>query len=60
MDRATLLKKLDDALEEWERTRTWGTIEIEVHDGAPALLRKETKEKFTAGGYNHVPRRETR
>jgi hypothetical protein len=60
MNKAELLKKLDSVLDEWERTRAWGTIEIEVHDGAVSLLRKETKEKFTTGGHNHVPRRETR
>lgn len=61
MDRLTLLKKLDVTLEEWERARTWGTIEIEIHDGSAALLRKETKEKFmTNGGCSHAPRRENR
>ncbi len=61
MDRKQLLEKLNIALEEWERNRAWGTIEIEVHDGAPVLLRKETKEKFNAtGGCNNAPRRETR
>ena len=61
MDKAALLKKLDALLDEWERTRAWGTIEIEVHDGSVTLLRKETKEKFnTIGGCNHAPKRETR
>jgi hypothetical protein len=48
-------------LEEWERTHAWGLIEVEVHDGVPYLLRKETKEKFdTIGGCSHAPRREFR
>jgi len=61
VDRTQLLKKLDAVLEEWERTHAWGLIEVEVHDGVPYLLRKETKEKFdTIGGCSHAPRREFR
>ena len=54
-----LIKRLTDTLAEWERSRQWATIEIEVHDGAPVLLRKETKEKFY-GGCNYAPKRESR
>ena len=61
MDRATTIKNLEATLLEWEAARTWGAIEIEVHDGAVVLIRKETKEKFTApGGHQYVPGRENR
>ena len=62
MDRATTLKKLEATLAEWEAAHMWGSIEIEIQDGAVTLLRKETKEKFNShtGGHNHVPSRETR
>jgi hypothetical protein len=61
MDRASTLKKLDSILTEWETSHTWGCIELEIHDGAVVLLRKETKETFIAnGGCNNAPRRETR
>jgi hypothetical protein len=60
MDRKQILAKLDATLEEWELARTWGTIEMEFHDGVAVLLRKETKEKFTAtGGHKNVPGRES-
>ena len=61
MDRQATLKKLEAVLAEWEAARTWGSIELEIQDGAVVLLRKETKEKFRgAGGHNNVPGRETR
>ena len=61
MNREQLIKKLEVALDEWEKNHTWGTIELEIHDGLTVLLRKETKEKFTStGGHSNVPRRETR
>ena len=57
-----VLKELDKTLTDWKSNRTWGTIEIEVHDGNVALLRKETKQKFNSnGGFNREPARvETR
>ena len=56
-----VIKELTETLAEWKNQRVWGAIEIEVHDGQVVLIRKETKEKFTAnGGHNYVPRRETR
>lgn len=46
MNKATLLKKLDALLDEAERTRMWGTIDIEIKEGVPQLLRKSTTEKL--------------
>lgn len=55
-----IIKELSDTLDAWKNQRTWGTIEIEVHDGQVALIRKETKQKFV-GGFKHEPARvETR
>lgn len=55
-----VLKDLEKTLTEWKNQRVWGAIEIEVHDGQVALVRKETKQKFT-GGFKHEPARfETR
>jgi hypothetical protein len=59
--RESTLKKLEATLAEWETAHTWGSIEIEIQDGAVVLLRKETKEKFRGpGGHYNVPRSETR
>jgi hypothetical protein len=53
-----IIKEVSDTLSAWKNQRTWGTIEIEVHDGVPTLLRKETKQKFTSnGGFKHGPGR---
>lgn len=60
MDRTTTIKKLEATLAEWEASHTWGSIEIEIHDGAVVLLRKETKEKFNPGGHKYVPNSESR
>ncbi len=47
MDRPTLLRKLDALLDQAERDRVWGSIEIELRDGLPKLLRKTNQEKLT-------------
>lgn len=62
MDKAALLKKLDETLAEWERTRQWGELYVEVKDGAPTLLKVTAQQKLNSyqlGGVPHV-RRETR
>lgn len=62
MDKAALLKKLDDILAEWERTRQWGELYVEVKDGAPTLLKVTAQQKlssFQLGGMPHA-RRENR
>ena len=60
MDRAALLEKLNQILAQWERSRTSGTIEIEVSAGVITWLCREEKENFTAAGGPNGPRRETR
>lgn len=47
MSRDALLKKLDAILIAAERERMWGTIEIQLNDGVPALLRKSETEKLS-------------
>ena len=46
MNKAMLLKKLETMLDEYERGRTWGTIEIEIREGQPNYIRKMTTEKL--------------
>lgn len=55
-----LLEDLKATLSDWRTERTWGCIEIEVHDGEVVLVRQETKRKFNGGSYNGPARRETR
>jgi hypothetical protein len=51
-ERQKLLKKLDSILDEFERARTWGTIEIEIREGVPNFVRKMTTEKLTGAQEN--------
>jgi len=41
-----LLKKIETILDELERTRAWGTIEIEVREGLPNFVRRTLTEKI--------------
>jgi len=62
MDKASLLKKLDAVLTEWEHTRQWGELYIEVKDGVPTLYKATVQQKLNShqlGGLPHA-RRETR
>lgn len=47
MDKQTLLRKLSNLLDEAARAHAWGSIEIELRDGLPKLLRKTNQEKLT-------------
>lgn len=47
MDKQSLLRKLETLIDEAGRARTWGSIEIELRDGVPKLLRKTNQEKLT-------------
>jgi hypothetical protein len=42
-----LLKKIDIILTDLERTRAWGTIEVEIRDGQPNMIRRSINEKLT-------------
>ena len=44
MTKAALLKKLENAIDDVERQRMFGTIEIEFRAGEPVLLRKLQQE----------------
>lgn len=46
MTKTALLKKIESILDELERTRAWGTIEIEVRDGQPNFVRRTLTEKI--------------
>jgi len=56
VEKLTLLRKLETMLAEAERAHTWGTIEIELREGVPSLLRKSTTEKVegNTGGNTRV------
>jgi len=47
MDRATLLRKLDELLEQAARERRWGSIEIEIRDGEPKFISQTKKDLLT-------------
>jgi hypothetical protein len=55
-----VLEEIKTTLTDWKIQRTWGCLEIEVHDGEVVLIRQETKKKFNGGVYNGPARRETR
>jgi hypothetical protein len=46
MNKEQLLKKLAAMLDEFAAGRQWGTIEIEIREGAPNYIRKQTTEKI--------------
>jgi len=46
MTKDALLKKIDSMLDQAEREKTWGQIEIELREGEPTLLRKSSTEKL--------------
>lgn len=46
MDRKALVKKLEAMLDDFEKQRAWGTIEIEIRDGLPNFIRKMITEKI--------------
>jgi len=56
MTKAALLKKLEIMIDEAERTRMYGLVEIQFTDGVPALLRKSTTEKLATAQENNRAR----
>jgi hypothetical protein len=46
MTRQALLKRLDSMLATAETERMWGNFEIEIRDGQPTVLRKQTSERL--------------
>ena len=54
MNKEQLLKKLTALIDEAQRTRMYGLVEIQFSDGVPALLRKSTTEKLCTGEKNRA------
>lgn len=46
MTKTQLLKKLETAIDDVERQRMFGTIEIEFRAGEPVFLRTQRQEKL--------------
>ena len=46
MTKTALLKKIETILDELERTRAWGTVEIEVREGQANFVRRTLTEKI--------------
>jgi hypothetical protein len=46
VDKATLLRKLETAIDEAARQRMYGNIEIEFRAGEPVFIRKMQQEKL--------------
>jgi len=53
MEKPQLLKKLECLLDEAERTRMFGTIEIEIRDGRPVVMRTTKTDRLDTPGENH-------
>jgi hypothetical protein len=51
-DRASLIRKLERMLDDAAREHTYGSIEIQLSDGMPALLRQSSTEKLLIGERN--------
>jgi len=56
MNKAQLLKQLESLIDEAQRTRMYGVVEIQFSDGVPALLRKSITEKLCTGENNRAQR----
>ncbi|MGA7449105.1 MAG: hypothetical protein WBQ43_12720 [Terriglobales bacterium] len=46
MTKSALLTKIETILDDLERARAWGTIEIEVREGQPNMIRRSINEKL--------------
>ncbi len=53
MTKTALLKKIEAILDELDRTRAWGTIEIEVREGQPNFVRRTLTEKIAQENTRH-------
>ncbi len=60
MDKATLLKKMSDMLDEADRAQLYGSIEIQFANGKPTILRKNSTTKLDGGNTRYEPRFESR
>ncbi len=61
MDRQELHRQLDELLNEFEKGRLYGYLQVEFQAGRPDLIRKMVTRKIQTEGNSHYePRRETR
>jgi hypothetical protein len=58
MNRPDLLKKIESILDAMERERAWGTVEVEVRDGTPNMIRHARNEKLIAQETNRAEHRQ--
>jgi hypothetical protein len=58
MDKATLIRKLETAIDEAVRQRTYGNIEIEFRAGEAVFIRKTQTEKLDETENRRGPRYE--
>jgi hypothetical protein len=50
MEQPELMKKLETLLDDMKRRRVFGTIDIEIREGTPVLIRKIETEKIQSTG----------
>lgn len=53
MTKPEMLRKLDGVLDQLERERTFGSIEIEIRDGKPVVMRTTKTDKLIDTGENN-------
>lgn len=56
MDRATLVKQLDETLAAWEAAHRWGEFVIEIKDGIAVQLRTTVQQKLNSIQTGGTPR----
>ena len=52
MSKMQILRKLEAMLDDAERAKMWGNIELEIRDGVPVVIRKSTTEKLESATVN--------
>jgi hypothetical protein len=56
MEKIQLLRKVEALLDTFERERAWRTIEIEVREGVPNMIRTSRSEKLISRENKRVSR----
>lgn len=56
MNKTDIMWKLDALFDQLDRERTFGTIEIEIRDGKPVVMRTTKTDKLTDTGENNRAR----
>ena len=49
MDRQSLIKKIMEILDAAEKSRLWGSVEIQFAQGKPTVLRENSTTKIDGG-----------